>query len=523
MSAKHIIYDVDARTQIGKGLASLADAVKVTLGPRGRNVGLERGAGAPLITKDGATVAAEIELDDHFSNMGVQMVKQVAATTAKSTGDGTTTAIVLTRGIFDEGAKFVAAGVDPMELKRGIDAAVLAVTMALQKNSKPIRGRAEMEQVATISANGDQAVGRLVAEAVEKVGREGVVTIEEADSVETTLEFTQGMQIDRGYMSSYFVTDEARMEAVFSDAFVLLVEKKISNMQDLVPLLEEVFELSRPLLIIASELEGEALATLVLNKLRGTLAVCAVKAPSFGNRRREVMSDIAVLCGTRSVSDDLGQDLRKLRTSDLGTARKVTVDKDTATLVEGGGTLEAVAARTKELRAQLEDTESEFDREKLTQRIGKLAGGVAVIHVGAATETELKEKKARVEDALHATRAAVAEGIVPGGGVALLRTLPVLDALDLKGEQRYDLHVIQQALEQPLRQIAQNAGLEGPVVVSKVRAGSDSFGYNAATELYEDLVASGVIDPTMVVRVALQNAASVASLMLASEVMIAAR
>jgi chaperonin GroEL len=523
MAAKKIIFSNEARKQIAVGLNILANTVKVTLGPRGRNVVIERSWGSPTITKDGVTVAKEVELDNHFANMGAQMVKEVASKTSDIAGDGTTTATVLTQAIYVEGAKLVTAGANPMDIKRGIDAAVVAVVAELKKQSKPTKGKSEIAQVGIISANGDETIGNLIAEAMEKVGKEGVVTIEEAKSMDTTLDVVEGMQFDRGYLSPYFVTDTERLEVVLADAYILICEKRVSTTKDLIPLLELVAKSGKPLLVIAEDIDGDALATLVVNKLRGTLQVCAVKAPGFGDRRKEALTDIAVLCGGQAVTDELGLKLENLTLTDLGRAKSVTVDKDKTTLVEGAGKKEDIQARVKQIRAQIEATTSEYDSEKLQERLAKIVGGVAVIKVGAATETEMKEKKARVEDALHATRAAVEEGIVPGGGVALLRTLPALAALKLEGDQLFGVNIIRRALEEPLRQIAQNGGDEGAVVVNKVREGKGAFGYNVATGTYEDLVLAGVIDPTKVVRVALQNAASVASLMLTTEVLIAER
>jgi len=523
MAAKEILFDSNARTQIASGLNTLANAVKVTLGPRGRNVVLEKSWGAPTITKDGVTVAKEIELENRFANMGAQMVKEVASKTSDVAGDGTTTATVLAQAIYAEGAKLVTAGANPMEVKRGIEVAVETVVSELKKQSKPTKGRNEIAQVGIISANGDATIGNLIAEAMEKVGKEGVITIEEAKSMDTTLEVVEGMQFDRGYLSPYFVTDAERMEAVLGDAYILIHEKKISNMQEMLPLLEQVAKAGKPLLVLAEDVDGEALATLVVNKLRGTLHVCAVKAPGFGDRRKEMLKDIAVLTGGQAVTEDLGLKLENLTLKDLGRAKTITIDKDNTTLIEGAGKKDDISARVKQLRLQVEDTTSDYDREKLQERLAKIVGGVAVIKVGAATETEMKEKKARVEDALHATRAAVEEGIVPGGGVALLRTLPALGQLKLAGDQQYGVNIIRRALEEPLRQIAQNGGAEGAVVVNKVREGKGAYGYNAASGEYEDLVLAGVIDPTKVVRVALQNAASVASLMLTTEALIAER
>ena len=523
MTAKEILYDADARKRIARGLGRLADVVKVTLGPGGRNVVLDRSWGAPTITKDGVTVAKEVELVDRFENMGAQMVKEVAAKTSDVAGDGTTTATILAQAIYVEGAKLVAAGGDPMEIKRGIDAAVTVVVAELARQSKPTRDRSEIAQVGTISANGDETIGQLIAEAMEKVGKEGVITVEEAKAMETTLEVVEGMQFDRGYLSPYFVTDPERMEAVLADAFVLIHERKLSSMRDLVPLLELVSKAGKPLFIMAEDIDGEALATLVVNKLRGTLQICAVKAPGYGDRRKDLLQDLAVVTGGKAVTEDLGLALDGLELSDLGRAKTITVDKDRTLIIAGAGTKQAIDARAKQLRAELGETASDYDREKLEERLARLAGGVAVISVGAATETEMKEKKARVEDALHATRAAVEEGIVPGGGVALLRTLPALASLRLAGEQQHGVNVIRRAIEEPLRQLALNAGVEGAVVVNRVREAEGAHGYNVASGKYEDLVAAGVIDPTKVVRVALQNAASVASLVLTTEVLIAER
>jgi chaperonin GroEL len=523
MAAKDILFNTAARNEMARGLNTLADAVKVTLGPRGRNVILDRSWGSPIITKDGVTVAKEIELSDHLANLGAQMVKEVASKTADVAGDGTTTATVLAQAIFCQGVKLVSAGASPMEMKRGIDAAVAAVVADIMRQSKPIQDKSEIAQVGTISANGDSTIGNLIAEAMERVGKEGVVSIEEAKSLETSLDVVEGMQFDRGYLSPYFLTDPQRLEAVLEDAYVFIYEKRLSSMQDLVPLLEQVSNANKPLLIIAEDIDGEALATLVVNKLRGVLQVCAVKAPGFGDRRKAMLEDIAVLVGGRAITEDLGIKLENSSLADLGRARMIRVDKDSTTLIEGAGKKEDIQARVKQLRAQIEDTTSDYDREKMQERLARLAGGVAIIKVGAATETEMKEKKARVEDALHATRAAVREGIVPGGGVALLRALPALDALQLEGDQLFGVKVIRRALEEPLRQMAANAGVDGAVIVNEVRKGSGAFGYNVATAQYEDLIAAGVIDPTKVVRVALQSAASVASLMLTTEAVIAER
>ena len=521
MTAKEILYDTNARKQIANGLNALANAVKVTLGPRGRNVLLQRSYGAPLITKDGVTVAKEIELENRFANMGAQMVKEVASKTSDIAGDGTTTATVLAQAIYTEGAKLVTAGANPMEIKRGIDAAVATVVADLVRQSKPTKGKEEIAQVGIISANGDETIGNLIAEGMEKVGKEGVITIEEAKSMETTLEVVDGMQFDRGYLSPYFITDAERLECVLSDAYVLIYDKKLSNMQELLPLLEQVAKSGKPLLVLAEDVDNEALATLVVNKLRGTLQVCAVKAPGFSDRRREMLKDVAVLTGGQAVTQDLGVKLEGMTLKDLGRAKTITINKDNTTIIDGAGKKAEIQARVKQLRTQLEETTSDYDKEKLQERLAKLAGGVAVIKVGAATEVEMKEKKARVEDALHATRAAVEEGIVPGGGVALLRAIPKLEQLQLEGDEQFGVNIIRRALEEPLRQMVRNGGLEAAVVVNQVRVGKGSFGYNVATNQYEDLVAAGVIDPTKVVRVALQNAASVASLMLTTEAMIA--
>jgi chaperonin GroEL len=523
--AKEILFDARCREAILRGVNALADAVKVTLGPRGRNVVLEQSFGSPLITKDGVTVAKAITLENRFENMGAQMVKEVASRTSDIAGDGTTTATVLAQAIYREGSKLVAAGNNPMEIKRGIDKAVTAVVEALKKVSKPTRGQKEIAQVGTISANGDATIGNIIAEAMEKVGKEGVITVEEAKGLETTLEVVEGMQFDRGYLSPYFVTDPARMEAVFEDAYVLVHEKKISGMKDLLPLLELVAKSGKPLLIIAEELEGDALATLVVNKLRGSLNTCAVRAPGFGDRRKAMLEDIATLCGGKMIAEDLGNKLENVQLADLGRAKRIVVDKDNTTLIDGGGKKAAIEARVKQLRAQLEDIKagSDYDREKLQERLAKLVGGVAIINVGAATETEKTEPKARVEDALHATRAAVEEGVVPGGGVAYLRCLPALDKLPVEGAEKFGVDIVRRALEEPIRQIVGNGGWEGSIVVNKVREGKGAFGFNAASGKYEDLLEGGVIDPTKVSRHALQNAASVAALMLTTEAVIAER
>ena len=521
--ARQILFDVRARDAILKGVTTLADAVKVTLGPRGRNVVLEQSFGAPVITKDGVTVAKAIVLQDRFENMGAQMVKEVASRTSDIAGDGTTTATVLAQAIFREGSKLVAAGNDPMAIKRGIDKAVAAVVEALKTLSRPTRGEMDIAQVGSISSNGDKTIGDIIAEAMAKVGKDGVINVEEAKGLETTLEVVEGMQFDRGYLSPYFVTDPERMETVFEDALVLVHEKKISGMKDLLPLLEQVAKAGKPLLIIAEDLEGDALATLVVNKLRGSLNACAVRAPGFGERRRAMLEDIATLTGGKLIAEDLGIKLESVQLADLGRVKRIVVDKDNTTLIEGGGGKAAIEARVKQLRAQLADvTEgSDYEREKLQERLAKLVGGVAIINVGAATETEMKEKKARVEDALHATRAAVEEGIVPGGGVAYLRCIPALDELPVDGAEKSGVDIVRRALEEPIRQIAANSGWEGSIVANKVREGQGAFGFNAAACRYEDLIDAGVIDPTKVARFALQNAASVASLMLTTEAMIA--
>jgi chaperonin GroEL len=523
MAAKQMVFSQSARQSIARGLDVLADTVKVTLGPRGRNVILERSWGAPTVTKDGVTVAKEIELEDRLANMGAQMVKEVASKTSDVAGDGTTTATVLAQAIYREGSKLVAAGHNPMDLKRGIAAAVGAIVTALKAQSKPTRGKAEIAQVATISANGESVIGEILSQAMEKVGKEGVITVEEAQSMETTLDVVEGMQFDRGYLSPYFATDAARMEAVLDDAFILLHERKLSNLKELLPLLEQVAKAGKPLLVVAEDIDGDALATLVVNKLRGTLNICAVKAPGFGDRRKEMLADIAALTGGRAINEELGIKLESVTLADLGRAKRITVDKDSTTIVEGAGKKAAIEARVKQLRTQVEDTTSDYDRDKLQERLAKLVGGVAIVKVGAATESEMKEKKARVEDALHATRAAVEEGIVPGGGVALIRALPSLDGLKFKDDRQYGVNIIRRAVEEPLRQIANNAGVEASIVVDKVKNGKGAFGFNAATLEYENLVEAGVIDPTKVVRVALENAASVASLMLMTEALIAER
>ena len=518
---KLIKYDQRAREAILRGVDTLADSVKVTLGPRGRNVIIEKTFGAPLITKDGVTVAKEIELEDKFENMGVQMVKEVASKTSDVAGDGTTTATVLAQAIYREGSKLVAAGINPMAIKRGIEKAVEAVVEKLKKISKPTKDQEEIAQVGAISANNDTTIGNIIAEAMNKVGKEGVITVEEAKGMETTLEIVEGMQFDRGYLSPYFVTDPEKMQVTLKDPYILCHEKKISSMKDLIPLLEQVARSGRPLLIIAEDVEGEALATLVVNKLRGTLQCAAVKAPGFGERRKAMLEDIAILTGGRVISEDMGMKLENATINDLGTAKIVNIDKDNTTIVDGGGSRKDLEARVKQIRVQIEETTSDYDREKLQERLAKLVGGVAVINVGAATEPEMKEKKARVEDALNATRAAVEEGIVPGGGVALIRCIDALDNLKIEGDERYGVGIIRKALEEPLKQIANNAGMEGSVVVEKVKEGKNDYGFNADTLEFENLLSSGIIDPTKVVRFALQNAASVASLLLITEAMVA--
>ncbi len=518
--AKQIIYGEQSRQAILRGVNQLADAVKVTLGPKGRNVVLDKKFGSPTITKDGVTVAKEIELKDPLENMGAQMVREVASKTSDTAGDGTTTATVLAQAIYREGARNVVAGANPMELKRGIEKAVEAMTAEIKKMAKPVKGNM-IAQVGMISANSDHTIGTIIAEAMEKVGKDGVITVEEAKTLETTLEVVEGMQFDRGYLSPYFVTDPERMEVVLENPVILIHEKKISSMKDLLPVLEQVARLGRPLLIIAEDIEGEALATLVVNKLRGTLHAAAVKAPGFGDRRKAMLEDIATLTGGKALTEDLGVKLENIKIEDLGKAKKITIDKDNTTIVEGGGDSKAIEGRVKQIRMQVEETSSDYDREKLQERLAKLVGGVAVIKVGAATETEMKEKKARVEDAMHATKAAVEEGIVPGGGVALLRASKALDSLKLEGDQAVGVAIIRRAIEEPCRWIATNAGHEGSIVVAKVKEGKGDEGFNAATDVYEDLVKAGVIDPAKVVRNALQNASSIASLLLTTEAIVA--
>jgi chaperonin GroEL len=521
MAAKEVRFSEDARGKVLRGVNLLADAVTITLGPRGRNVCLEKSWGAPTVTKDGVTVAKEIQLEDKFENMGAQMVKEVASKTSDVAGDGTTTATVLSRAIFSEGLKLVAAGHDPMSIKRGIDKAVEKVTDELKSMSKPTRDRGEIAQVGTISANNDKTIGDILAEAMDKVGKEGVITVEEAKGLETTLDLVEGMRFDRGYLSPYFVTDPERMECVYEDVYILINEKKISSMKDLLPVLENVAKTGKPLLIIAEEVEGEALATLVVNKIRGTLRVVAVKAPGFGDRRKAMLEDIAILTDGKMIAEELGIKMENITLKDLGRAKRIIVDKDNTTIVEGAGKKSAIEGRIAQIRAQIEETTSDYDREKLQERLAKLAGGVAVVKVGAATEVEMKEKKARVEDALHATRAAVEEGIVPGGGVALIRASASLGNMRVSEDEKVGVRIVQKALEEPLRWIASNAGADGSVVLDKVKSGKGAFGFNAANEEYEDLVKAGIVDPTKVVRTALQNAASVAGLLITTEAMIA--
>jgi len=519
MAAKYLEFSTDARARLKRGVDQLADAVKVTLGPKGRNVVIDKKFGSPTVTKDGVTVAKEIELEDEIENMGAQMVKEVATKTSDLAGDGTTTATVLAQAIYREGLKSVTAGANPMSLKRGIEKAVEAVVTELAKISVPTAGRKEIAQVGSISANNDKEIGNLIAEAMDKVGKDGVITVEEAKGLETTLETVDGMQFDRGYLSPYFITDPEKMEAVLEDAYILIHDKKISAMKDLLPVLEKVAQAGKPLLIVAEDVEGEALATLVVNKLRGTLKVCGVKAPGFGDRRKEMLRDIAILTGGQVISDEVGVKLETTTLNDLGRAKRIVIDKDNTTLVDGKGKHEAIEGRKNEIKAQIDKSTSDYDKEKLQERLAKLAGGVAVLNVGAATETEMKEKKARVEDALHATRAAVEEGIVPGGGVALLWCQKVLDkAKGADEDEKIGIEIVRRSLEEPIRAIAQNAGAEGAIVVGKVKESKDkNFGYNAQTEVFEDLVAAGVIDPTKVTRTALQNAASIAGLLLTTE------
>ena len=519
--AKELRFAQEARNSILRGVNILADVVKVTLGPKGRNVILEKSFGAPTVTKDGVTVAKEIELEDKFENMGAQMVKEVASKTSDTAGDGTTTATVLAQAIYREGSKVVAAGANPMDVKRGIDLAVEEVVKELKKLSKPTKDQKEIAQVGTISANNDETIGNIIAEAMNKVGKEGVITVEEAKAMETTLDVVEGMQFDRGYLSPYFVTDPEKMVAVLEDPYILINEKKISNMKDMLPILEQIAKMGKPLIIIAEDVEGEALATLVVNKLRGTLKCCAVKAPGFGDRRKAMLEDIGILTGGKVISEDLGIKLENIKLNDLGRAKRITVDKDNTTVVDGAGDKDDIEARVKQIRVQIDETTSDYDREKLQERLAKIIGGVAVINVGAATETEMKEKKARVEDALNATRAAVEEGIVPGGGVAYLRCLSALEKLKLEGDRQIGVGIVKRALEEPIRQIANNAGQEGSVVTEKVKNEKGAFGFDAAKDEYADMIKAGITDPTKVVRLALQNAASVASLMITTEALVA--
>ena len=521
MAVKELKFDQEARNSILDGINILADAVKVTLGPKGRNVILEKSFGSPTVTKDGVTVAKEIDLEDHFENMGARMVREVASKTSDTAGDGTTTATVLAQAMYREGYKVVAAGANPMDVKRGIDSAVDVVVEELRKLSKPTKDQQEIAQVGTISANNDETIGNIIAEAMNKVGKEGVITVEEAKAMETTLDIVEGMQFDRGYLSPYFVTDAEKMEAELEDPYILLHEKKISNMKDMLPLLEQVAKSGKPFLVVAEDVEGEALATLVVNKIRGTLKCAAVKAPGFGDRRKAMLEDIAILTGGRVISEDLGIKLENVKMDDLGRARRIRIDKDNTTIIEGMGESGALEGRVKQIRVQIDETTSDYDREKLQERLAKLVGGVAVINVGAATETEMKEKKARVEDALNATRAAVEEGIVAGGGVAFLRCLPALEKMKLEGDRRTGVNIVRRALEEPIRQIANNAGHDGSVVVAHVKKEKGARGFDAAKEEYTDLIKAGIIDPTKVVRLALQNAASVASLMITTQAMVA--
>jgi chaperonin GroEL len=521
MPAKIVKFSAEARNKVLAGVRILADAVTVTLGPKGRNVVLEKSFGAPTITKDGVTVAKEIQLEDKFENMGAQMVKEVASKTSDVAGDGTTTATVLARAIYSEGAKMVAAGHDPMSLKRGIEKGVAAAVEELKRLSKPTKEQKEIAQVGTISANNDSTIGEIIAQAMEKVGKEGVITVEEAKSLETTLEVVEGMQFDRGYISPYFVTDPEKMECRLEDAYLLIHEKKISAMKDLLPVLETIARTGKPFVLIAEDIEGEALATLVVNKIRGTLHCVAVKAPGFGDRRKAMLEDIAILSGGRVIAEELGIKLENVTLNDLGRAKRIVVDKDNTTIVDGAGKKADIEGRIKQIRAQIEETTSDYDREKLQERLAKLVGGVAVIRVGAATEVEMKEKKARVEDALHATRAAVEEGIVPGGGVALIRACSALDKVEVGDEEKVGLNIVRRAMEEPCRWIANNAGWEGAIVLDKVKNNKGAFGFNAASEEFEDLMKAGIVDPTKVVRTALQNASSVAGLLLTTEAMVA--
>ena len=521
MSAKQIVYEAEARQYVLKGIEKLSRAVKSTLGPRGHTVVLEKKFGSPTITKDGVTVAKEIELENPFENMGAQMVREVASKTSDDAGDGTTTATVLVEAIYRDGLKNVTAGASPMNIRKGIDLATKTIVSALQKQSKKVKENSEIAQVGTISANGDHTIGGIIAEAMEKVGKDGTITVEEAKGIETTLDVVEGMQFDKGYLSPYFVTKPDTMEVHLEDAYILLFEKKISNLQDLLPVLQNVAKSGKPLLIIAEDIEGEALATLVVNKLRGTLQVCAVKSPGFGDRRKAMMEDIAVLTGGKFISEDLGIKLESLTLADMGKGKRISIDKDNTTIVEGGGKTSDIQGRIAQIRRQIEETTSDYDREKLQERLAKLAGGVAVISVGASTETEMKEKKARVEDALHATRAAVEEGIVPGGGVALIRAQATLDSLQVEGEVKVGVEIVRRACEAPLRQLVDNAGLDASIVVQEIRKGKGAFGYDVATASYCDMIKAGIIDPTKVTRSALENASSIAGLLLVTEAMVA--
>ena len=518
--AKQLSFGEEARNKILKGVEKLADTVVVTLGPKGRNVVLDKKFGSPTITKDGITVAKEIELEEPYENIGVQLVKEIAEKTSDTAGDGTTTATLLARSIYKEGMKNVTAGANPMSLKRGCDKALEIVVDELKKISKPIKEKKETSQIAAIAANGDETIGNLIADAMEKVGKDGVITVEEAKSMQTTLEVVEGMQFDQGYLSPYFVTDAEKMECILEEPYILIQEKKITVVKDLIPLLEKIAQQGKPLLIISEEVEGEVLATLVVNKIRGTLNCCAVKAPGYGDRRKSILEDIAVLAGGKAVMEDLGIKLENIKLTDLGRAKRVKVDKENTTIIEGAGKTTGIKARIEQIKKEIEKSDSDYDKEKLQERLAKLAGGVAVINVGAATETEMKEKKARVEDALHATRAAVEEGIVAGGGVALLRTIPIVEALRLNGDEKIGADIIKRALEEPIRQIAQNAGVEGVVVMQKVKEGRNAFGFDAEKEEYTDLIRAGIIDPVKVVRLAIQHAASIAGLMLTTEVLV---
>ncbi|MFP6591197.1 MAG: chaperonin GroEL [Candidatus Latescibacterota bacterium] len=521
MAAKQLEFDISARESLAKGVDRLADTVKVTLGPKGRNVVLDKKFGSPTVTKDGVTVAKEIELKDPFENMGAQMVREVASKTSDVAGDGTTTATVFAQAIFREGLKNVTSGANPMDLKRGIDAAVTAVVGSIRKSARTVKSHEEIAQVARTSANNDQEIGDLIADAMDKVGKDGVITVEEAKSTETNLEVVEGMQFDRGYLSPYFVTDQETMEAVLEDAYILIFDKKISNMRDLVPVLEKIAQLGKPLMVIAEDIEGEALATLVVNKLRGTLRVAAVKAPGFGDRRQAMLEDLAILTGGRVISEDTGLKLENTSLDDLGQAKRITIDKDNSTIIEGGGKAADIKGRVSQIRQQIEETTSDYDGEKLQERLAKLAGGVAVINVGAFTETEMKEKKARVEDALHAARAAVEEGVVAGGGVTFIRAIKALDGLKLEGDQATGVAIVRRSLEEPLRQISANAGQEGAIVVQNVSGKSGAYGYNALTDVYEDMIKAGVTDPAKVSRTAIENGASIASLLLTTEALVA--